>query len=145
MQGREVSGLFLTLLLVSVLTLTLKTRQVKADWIWTETIYIRADGSVDPSTAPIQRDEDIYTFTDNIFETSHIQETLEIQKDNIIIDGSGFTLQGVMGHGIKLSGRQNVPLKNTRIVGSNRLRSRVNDICACGTLSFKCAVFLAVG
>ena len=30
------------------------------------TIYIRADGSIDPSTAPIQRESDLHSLTDDI-------------------------------------------------------------------------------
>lgn len=49
-------------------------------------IYIRNDGSVEPSTAPLKRTGNIYTFTDNI------DNTIEIQRSNTVIDGNGFTL-----------------------------------------------------
>jgi parallel beta-helix repeat protein len=52
------------------------------------TIYIKEDGSVDPPTAPIQRDGDIYTFTGDAF------ARFNIQRANIIIDGAGYTLRG---------------------------------------------------
>ncbi len=58
-----------------------------------ETIYIRPDGSVDPATAPILRDGDVYTFTDNIY-GSNINGTIVIQKSNIIIDGVGYAIYG---------------------------------------------------
>ena len=51
-------------------------------------IYIRSDGSVAPSTAPIQRVENVYTFTDDI------QGSIIVERDNVVIDGAGFTLQG---------------------------------------------------
>ncbi len=51
-------------------------------------IYIRADGSIEPSTAPIERDGNVYTFTDNI------QASIIVEKNNTVIDGAGFTLQG---------------------------------------------------
>jgi parallel beta-helix repeat protein len=51
-------------------------------------VTIGADGSVDPSTAPIQRDGNVYTFTGNI------NGYLVVEKGNIVIDGAGFTLQG---------------------------------------------------
>lgn len=51
-------------------------------------IYIRSDGSVEPSTAPIQRVENIYTFTDDV------QGSVIVERDNVVIDGTGFTLQG---------------------------------------------------
>jgi len=76
------------------------------------TIYIRADGSVDPPTAPIQRDGDVYTFIGNIY------ESIVIEKDNIVIDGADYALQGTgSGKGIDLSGRTNVTIKNTSIKG----------------------------
>jgi hypothetical protein len=53
------------------------------------TISIKADGSIEPSTAPIQRNGNTYTLTDNI--TNY---HLSIQCDNIIVDGRGFTIKG---------------------------------------------------
>jgi len=52
-------------------------------------IYIRADGSIEPSTAPIQHEADIYSLTDNIQNYN-----LTIQRNNIILNGAGFNLQG---------------------------------------------------
>jgi parallel beta-helix repeat protein len=52
------------------------------------TIYIRPNGEVEPSTAPIERMGDTYTFKDNIF------GSIIIERDNAVIDGAGFTLQG---------------------------------------------------
>jgi len=46
---KTVSGIMLTLLLVSMLTLAFNIQSVKANG----TIYIRANGSIDPPTAPI--------------------------------------------------------------------------------------------
>jgi len=49
-------------------------------------IYIRNDGSVEPSTAPLKRTGNTYTFTGNI------DDTIEIQRSNTLVDGNGFTL-----------------------------------------------------
>lgn len=49
-------------------------------------VYIRSDGSVDPSTATLQRVGDTYTFTNNI------NNTIEVQRSNIVLDGNGFAL-----------------------------------------------------
>ena len=57
----------------------------------TGTVYIRSAGHVDPSTAPIHRNNDLYTFTGNITTDSN---GLIIQKSNITIDGNGFWLLG---------------------------------------------------
>jgi parallel beta-helix repeat protein len=77
------------------------------------TIYIRADGSVDPPTAPILSIDNVtYTLTNNVY------GSLIVQRDNIVIDGDSYTLQGTGAEdsrGIDLSGRTNVTVKNTQI------------------------------
>jgi parallel beta-helix repeat protein len=76
-------------------------------------IYILNDGSVVTSTnltVPIQRDGNIYTFTDNI-ENYYIV----VQRDNIVVDGAGYSLAGQGEVGIELSYRSNVTIKNTKI------------------------------
>lgn len=73
-------------------------------------IYIRSDGTVDPPAA-IQRIGEVYTFTGNIAD-----HTLEIQRDNIVVDGAGYTLQGnTSGNGIKLTNRTGVTIKNLEL------------------------------
>lgn len=75
------------------------------------TIYIRADGSIDPPTAPISSVDNItYTFTDNIY------DSIVVERSNIVIDGSGYILQGSgSGNGVELS--NNVTVRNTNIQG----------------------------
>ncbi len=51
-------------------------------------VYIRADGSVEPSTAPIQRNGNVYTLTGDI------HGSIVVERSNVVIDGAGFTLQG---------------------------------------------------
>jgi parallel beta-helix repeat protein len=52
------------------------------------TIHIQADGSVYPSTAPIQRDVNTYTFTDDIY------DEIIVETSNIVIDGAGYKIEG---------------------------------------------------
>ena len=59
-------------------------------------IYIREDGSIDPSTDALRCVGNIYTFTRDM-----INCTLVIQRDNIMIDGSGRTLRGYAEGNIK--------------------------------------------
>ena len=76
-------------------------------------IYILSDGSVVTSTnltVPIQRVGDIYTFNDNI-ENYYIV----VQRDNIVVDGAGYSLAGQGEIGIDLSYRNNVTIKNAQI------------------------------
>jgi len=86
----------------------------------TETIYIRADGSIDPSTAPISSVDNVtYTLTDNIAgNVPASSSAIIIQRDNIIIDGAGHALQGTQAYeskGIELRGRSNVTIQNMKI------------------------------
>lgn len=84
---------------------------VKAD----STIYIRADGTIE-GTDKIQRDGNAYTFTDDIF------DPIVVDRNNIVIDGAGYILQGngsgmgILGiTGISLDYRSNVTIKNIQI------------------------------
>ena len=84
---------------------------------WTgETIYIRADGNIDPSDAPIVHDDTftLYVLTKDLVISSG--DGIVIELDNIIIDGAGHTIQGSGGRGFVLSKRYNVTVKNTKIV-----------------------------
>ena len=51
-------------------------------------IRILPDGSIDTADVPIQRNGDVYTFTDNIC------AQIVVDRANIIIDGAGYTLYG---------------------------------------------------
>jgi parallel beta-helix repeat protein len=106
---KTASGILLFLLLVSTLTLAFNIQPVKAEG----TIYIRADGSVDPPTAPILNVGNIYyTFTADIY------GFIVVQRSNIIVDGNAHTLQGPGGnwtYGFSCSGLNNVTIKNTNI------------------------------
>ena len=107
MLNKIVSGIMLTLLLASLLTLAFNIPQVKASG----TIYIRADGSVDPPTAPIHRSGNLYTLTANI-----INDAIVVERDNITLDGAGYVVQGPgYGAGVYLSGRSNVTIKGMQI------------------------------
>lgn len=78
------------------------------------TVYIRADGSVDPPTAPIVTIDNItYTFTGNFNSNG---SGIIVQKNNIMIDGAGYTIQGTeIGIGIQLSDRNNITIRNMEI------------------------------
>jgi len=77
-------------------------------------IYIRVDGSVE-GTDKIQRDGNVYTLTDNIFE-----QKIVVERDNIVIDGANFTLQGrglEDEKGISVPYRNNVTIRNVKVTG----------------------------
>lgn len=107
MKIKAVSMIMLTLLLTGMLTLAFSIQTVKADG----TIYIRDDGAVDPPDAPISSFDNItYTFTDNIY------AEIIVERSNIVINGTGHTLQGPgNGMGFSLSQINNVTIKNTKM------------------------------
>jgi len=76
-------------------------------------IYIRADGSVDPPTAPISSIDNVtYALT------ADINRSIVVERDNIVVDGAGYTLQSPYPRyykGINLTGRSNVTIKNMEI------------------------------
>ncbi len=74
-------------------------------------VYIRTDGSVEPQTLPIQRTGNVYTFNGDIYNL-----TLEVQRENIVLDGAGYTFEGNgSGFGIILNGTGSVAIKNLNI------------------------------
>ncbi len=83
------------------------------------TVTITADGSVSPSTAPIQRNGALYTFTGDL------NGPLLIDRSNIVIDGADYTLLGngtlnglyirTSQTGISLTGRTNVTIMNLQV------------------------------
>jgi parallel beta-helix repeat protein len=94
--------------------------------------YIRSNGSIDPSWAPILSVDNVtYTFTSDIFNVSIV-----VKRDDAVVDGAGYTLQAKEGwryhvRGIDLSNRNNVTIKNLEIKGFGdgiRLYSSSNNI-----------------
>jgi len=73
-----------------------------------ETIYIRADGTVEGTTM-IQRNGSVYTLTGSIYDKRII-----VEKSNIIIDGQGYTFSShyVALYGIYMFKVKNVTIKN---------------------------------
>jgi parallel beta-helix repeat protein len=112
---KTVSGIMLILLLIGMLALAFNVQSVKASVI----IYIRADGSIDPPTAPISTADNVtYTFTHNIFGNS-----VAIERNSIVVDGAGYTFQGpgggYIGSGFYSHGTKNVTIEYTNIRGFN--------------------------
>jgi len=108
MRSKSLLAFWLTLLLVGLLALAFEVQLVQAGG----TIYIRADGSVDPPTAPISSvDYVTYALTGNI------NGSIVVERDNIAVDGAGCTVEGTgSGRGIDLSGRSNITVKNVNVV-----------------------------
>jgi parallel beta-helix repeat protein len=114
MMNRIIAGTMLTLLLVVMFVAALNTQIVKAEL---GTIYIRANGSIDPPDAPISTVDNVtYVLTGNITSDSH---GIVVLRSNIIIDGAGYTLQciGALSTGIDVESGSNVTIKNAKIKG----------------------------
>ena len=142
---RSASLLALLQILCSVIVAFPNVEIVKAEG----TIYIRGDGSVEGTDKITQRNGNIYTFTNNIF------NEIKVQRGNCVIDGAGYTLQGnwtgydpnyyVYSKGIDLSNNRgsqpsrpiisSVTIKNMRIVnflrGIEGVNSNNNTIINC--------------
>lgn len=70
-------------------------------------IYIRANGTIEPTSAPVQVSGNIYTLT-----TSPGSVVIEVQRDNLVLNGAGFSLTGkYYENGIILTGRINVTVR----------------------------------
>ncbi|MCW4046933.1 MAG: right-handed parallel beta-helix repeat-containing protein [Candidatus Bathyarchaeota archaeon] len=77
------------------------------------TVYIRADGSIEPSTALIAIENNVYTLTGDLTNT-----TIKIERDGIILDGAGYAIIGndIQFHaGVDISNRTGITVKNVVI------------------------------
>ncbi|XHH08323.1 MAG: NosD domain-containing protein [Candidatus Bathyarchaeia archaeon] len=90
-----------------------------------EEIHITADGSIIPSTAPIQRNGDIYTLTADIVSAFGANGII-VERNNIILDGAGHKLESEGCHdrsarkiyhtvGIDLTNDSNVTIVDAEI------------------------------
>jgi len=105
-------GILVFILLVGVFGAVLNVPVVRA----IGTVYIRADGSIDPPDAPISTvDYVTYALTGNITSDA---DGIVVERSNITIDGVGYTLQGSgSGYGFYLSHIDNVTIKKINING----------------------------
>ncbi|UCG37183.1 MAG: right-handed parallel beta-helix repeat-containing protein, partial [Candidatus Bathyarchaeota archaeon] len=113
------------------------------------TIYIRSDGSIYPDVAPISSNDNItYRFTGNI------GDCITVERDNIIVDGEGFSLEGAVSTyfaGIYLRARYNVTIRNLTIKrfrygvivsSSSEINIIANDITVGQTIGYETGVYL---
>ncbi len=100
-------GIVVALLLSCLITLTFNVLKAEEGG----TIYIRVDGSVYPPGAPIVCfDNATYVFI------SDASDSIVVEKNNVLIDGAGYTLQGGgKWAGVNLTGRSNITVMNLEI------------------------------
>jgi len=112
LKSKVTGCLFLTLLLCILPFVTV----VQAQSSFSGSVFIRSDGSIEPSSAPIQRSGETYTFTGSF--TGNIT----VQRDYIVLDGAGFGLNSTITGtettvGVDLSFRTNVTVTNLEVSG----------------------------
>ncbi len=74
------------------------------------TYSINADGTITPKTSFITLSGNTYCFTGNF------SGSINVYASNVIIDGKGFTLQGLDGVGIWLKEVNNVTIRNLTVI-----------------------------
>jgi parallel beta-helix repeat protein len=125
MSGKFAALMALVVILVSISSATFKVQMINASG----TIYVRANGMIEPKEAPISSVDNItYTLTGNI------NDLIVVERDSILVDGAGYIVQGTgKGKGISLDGRRNVTIQNVEIIAFNNgiylCRSSNNRIC----------------
>jgi parallel beta-helix repeat protein len=131
-EKKALTSLLMLWLAVSTLTAMQFTSLIKADPIIPEIVpmehaYIRSNSNIDPPTLPIELSGNVYVFEDKIS-----NYTIEIQKDNVMIDGNGFSLilsplnevwwEPKTGSPfIQISNRNNTIIKNIRFINNFRI------------------------
>lgn len=107
MLRKTVPEITLTVLLIDTLTLAFGVQPVESSG----SIYIRADGSIEPTTA------NIASFGNATYYCTHDNyDEIVVERSNIIIDGVTYALQGdESGNGFYLNSVSNVTIKNTNI------------------------------
>jgi parallel beta-helix repeat protein len=112
LREKAVSYMILVLLSISIVAYVVKVKPAEA---WTGTVFIRADGGIDPPSAPIQRNGDLYTIFGNL--TTTYGPCIIIERNSMTLDGQGYTINGPgdYGVGIEVLGKENVEIHNTQI------------------------------
>jgi len=106
---RFIAALMLLLLIVSTIASAFMIQPVGA----AGAIYIRADGSIEPSGAPIASSDNVTYIL-----TNSTSDSIYIERSNIIFHGNSYSMLGSgSGVGIDLNDVGNVTVENMHIVG----------------------------
>lgn len=143
-SGITVTSLLTLMLVLASIVLISEIHTVSADQL--QYIYIKADGTIDPSSAPVQRSGEIYTLTSDLSGWAIV-----IQRNGITFDGNNHTVMGLasfVGNGVELTSRSDVMVKNLTlrrfyhgfgVVGSsycqlyhNRISEEDTDVASAG-------------
>lgn len=116
MRRRVSSALLLMIIVFEMLNVTVTIQTAGGAGT---IIYIRADGSVDPLSAPIQKVGDEYHFAEDIY------GSLVVERNDTVIDGNHHTLHiqgiGLLRPGLNLGSRrlENITVINIDIDGAH--------------------------
>lgn len=101
------------LLLVLVLTTSSIVTVLPAKAEYNVNIAINADGSITPSTAPLEQEGNVYSLTNDI------NGTITVNNNNILLDGNNhrLTVPSIFTYGITLHTVSNVTIANFAITG----------------------------
>jgi parallel beta-helix repeat protein len=125
-KRKTLSEILLVMLLLSLLAMTYHFQSAEAS----NRVYIRANGSIEPVASPISTIDNVtYRLT------ASVSGSIVIQRNNIILDGAGYSVQGSgSSNGVDLSHTANVTVRNTTIENFDtgiQLDSPTNDT-VCG-------------
>jgi hypothetical protein len=81
MSSRVFSAIMMSLLVLGTIGLVFNVQTVRASG----TVYIRADGSIDPPSAPIYTPDNVTYFLNGSITSD--ADGIVIERDNIVIDG----------------------------------------------------------
>jgi parallel beta-helix repeat protein len=101
-------SLALLLVITFIISLVILLPSIKAQF--QGDITINVDGSIDPSAAPIQQKDRIYTLTNDI------AGTLTVNKNHSVLDGNGYRLTGA----VIILDASNVTVKNFIVFGGRQ-------------------------
>lgn len=139
-MNRKLALIMALTLLIGILNVALNVQNAKASG----TIYIRADGSIEPPTAPISTMDNItYTLTGDIY------DQIIVERSNILFDGNNNIVQGLFyGTGVNLTNVLNVTIVNfqikyfvygIQIENSQNIALYANSISGCEQGSILCS------
>ncbi|MGD0496120.1 MAG: NosD domain-containing protein [Candidatus Bathyarchaeia archaeon] len=116
MLKRKATCMIFILIFISGIGGSFRIQSARAD----SAIYINADGSIYPPTSPISTTDNVtYTLTDNISTSDY---GIIVERNNTIIDGNGYAVQGpwrFAGNGSQISGVFMTNVSNVKIMNTN--------------------------
>jgi parallel beta-helix repeat protein len=124
MSKTAVLCVLLSIMLLGTLVLYANVLTVKSANFVGSTIYLRADGSIDPADAPIDVHGTTYTLTGDI-ECPRFGPCIYIERSGILLDGYGYTIEGwdlqdessVSSNAIYAGEVSNISIRNINIKG----------------------------